>query len=202
MLQIEDTIISLDIFDKKFCCDLAQCKGACCIEGESGAPLEKEEIEAIQQALPLIWEDLSIEARKLINQQGVSYQDASGEDVTSIVDGKDCVFTCYDEKGICYCALEKAWRAGKIPFVKPISCHLYPIRLKKLAAGGIALNYQKWSVCASACDCGKQLNMPIYQFLKEPLVRKFGEEWYRQLCLAAEMLKENTRSTHSGISSK
>jgi len=191
VIEIENTLISLDVFDKKFCCDLSQCKGYCCVEGDAGAPLLPEEIKEIEKALPQVWEDLSLEARKLINKQGVSYQDEDGEDVTSIIDGKDCVFTCYDEKGVCYCALEKAWRAGKTSFMKPISCHLYPIRLQKLASGKIAVNYQRWSVCRSAESCGQKFGIPVYQFLKEPLVRRFGQDWYDELCLAAEWLKEH-----------
>lgn len=195
MLQIDETIISLEIIDQAFCCDLSKCRGRCCVEGESGAPLEKEEIAELEKALPLVWDKLSPRARKLIHKQGVYYKDAAGETVTSIINGKDCVFTCYDEKGICYCALEKAWREGKSAFIKPISCHLYPIRLSKLASGGIALNYQRWHICVSGQERGKALSLPLYQFLKEPLIRKFGQAWYNQLCEAAKMLKDYPRST-------
>jgi len=189
MLQIKDTLISLDLFEQRFCCDLSHCRGACCIEGDSGAPLELEEIAELENALPHIWEDLSDEAKRLIKEQGVAYSDKDGELVTSIVNGKDCVFTCYDNKGICYCAIEKAWISGKISFMKPVSCHLYPIRVKKYPDYH-AVNYQEWSICSGARVLGKQKGTPVYQFLKEPLIRKFGHEWYDELCIAATMLEE------------
>lgn len=194
MLQIDETIISLEIIDQTFCCDLSKCRGGCCVEGESGAPLEEDEIAELEKALPQVWDELSPRARQLISEQGVYYRDASGETVTSIVNGKDCVFTCYDDKGICSCALEKAWREGKITFMKPISCHLYPIRLSKLASGGTALNYQRWQVCQAGQIKGKALGLPLYKFLKEPLIRKFGQDWYDQLCEAARMLKDYPRA--------
>jgi hypothetical protein len=187
MLQIKETLISLDLFDQHFCCNLSHCRGICCVEGDSGAPLELDEIMELENALPHIWFDLSIEARLLIKKQGVAYPDAEGEMVTSIVNGKDCVFTCYDEKGICYCAIEKAWRAGKISFMKPVSCHLYPIRTKRYPTY-TAVNYQDWSICSGARLFGGQLGLPVYKFLKEPLIRKFGQEWYDELCIAADIL--------------
>ena len=195
MLQIDDTIISLEILEQPFCCDLNKCMGRCCVEGESGAPVDQDEINELEKALPLVWNDLSEQARHFISKQGVYYTDAGGETVTSIVNGKDCVFTCYDKNGICYCSLEKAWREGKSSFIKPISCHLYPIRLSKLASGGVALNYQHWQICTSGQIKGKALNIPLYQFLREPLIRKFGQEWYDQLCEAAKMLKDYPRTT-------
>jgi hypothetical protein len=194
MLQIDKTIVSLDIINQTFCCDLNKCKGRCCVEGVSGAPLEEDEIAELEKALPTVWDELSPRARQLINEQGVCYKDASGETVTSIVDGKDCVFTYYDEKGVCYCALEKAWREGKSSFIKPISCHLYPIRLSKLTSGVVALNYQQWHVCVPALAKGKTLGLPIYRFLREPLIRKFGQDWYDQLCEAAKMLEDYPRN--------
>ena len=180
MLQIEDTIVSLDLLYEYFLCDLSVCQGICCVEGESGAPVEKGEIAELEAVLPLIWDDLSDEAKAVIQQQGVVYLDEDDEYVTSIVNGKDCVFTCYDEQGICRCAIEKAYRAGKTDFYKPVSCHLYPIRVANYK-GFRAVNYHRWSVCQAARILGKKENMRVYQFLKEPLTRKFGEEWYRQL---------------------
>ncbi len=196
MIEIDNTIVSLDVFEKKFCCDLGKCKGICCVEGESGAPLLKEEIAELEKALPAVWDDLSLKARALINRQGVSYKDIDGEDVTSIVDGQDCVFTCYDEKGTCYCAIEKAWRAGKISFMKPLSCHLYPIRLQPLSGGRYGLNYHRWPVCKDAWVCGEKLGLPVYRFLKEPLIRAFGQEWYDKLLAAAKWLEENSERIH------
>ena len=192
MLQLHDTLISLDLFEECFCCSLDQCKGACCVEGDNGAPLELDEIDELEKALPVIWDDLSEKAKEVIKRQGVAYSDAEGELVTSIVNGKDCVFTCYDEKGICYCAIEKAWREGKIHFIKPISCHLYPVRTKKYPAY-TAVNYQSWSICAGARLLGQKLGIPVYQFLKEPLIRRFGQEWYDELCVAANLLKERMK---------
>jgi len=193
MLQIKDTLISLDLIEQQFCCNLAHCRGNCCVEGDSGAPVELDEIIQLENALPDIWEDLSLEARTLIKSQGVAYADQDGEMVTSIVNGKDCVFTCYDENGTCFCAVEKAWRAGYISFMKPISCHLYPVRVKKFKDYS-AVNYQEWSICSGARLYGQQLGLPVYQFLKEPLIRKFGQEWYDELCQAAIMLKEGMKN--------
>jgi hypothetical protein len=185
MIQIKDTLISLDIVEKKFICDLAQCKGACCVEGDSGAPLEGREYHLLKKILPKIWEDLSPEAKAVIEKQGIGYIDEDGEIVTSLVNGRDCVFTFYDEKGICKCAIEKAYREGRIDFYKPISCHLYPIRAAKYNTF-TALNYNKWKICKAAEILGQQAGVPIYKFLKEPLIRKFGEEWYAELELIAE----------------
>ena len=188
MIQIDDTIISTDCLSEKFCCDLEACKGECCIEGDAGAPLELDEVAAIEEALPEVWNMLSASAQAVIDKQGVAYTDEEGDLVTSIVNNKDCVFTCYDEKGCCFCALEKAFRAGKTNFYKPISCHLYPIRLKKFG-DTVALNYNRWDVCKLAVVKGKQLDLPVYRFLKEPLIRRFGEAWYAELESAVEELK-------------
>lgn len=188
MIQIDDTIISLDVFKEKFLCNLDACKGECCIEGDAGAPLEESEVEQLEKVLPVIWKDLSPEAQAIIEKQGVCYKDEDGDLVTSIVNGKDCVFTCYDEKGCCYCAIEKAYRDGKVDFYKPVSCHLYPIRVQKYPEFK-AVNYHRWSVCKAAVLLGEKEDMPVYKFLKEPLIRKFGEDWYTELEIAAEEMK-------------
>jgi Protein of unknown function (DUF3109). len=185
MIQIDDTLISLDIIERKFICDITQCKGACCIEGDSGAPLDKEEYDVLHKLLPEVWDDLSPEAQKIIEKQGVGYVDSDGDLVTSIVNNKDCVFTYYDEKGTCLCAVEKAYREGRVDFYKPISCHLYPIRIKVYDTFR-AVNYNKWNLCKAAEVLGTKEGVPIYKFLKEPLVRKFGEAWYSELELVAE----------------
>lgn len=192
MLQIQDTLISLDVIEQKFCCNLTHCRGICCVEGDCGAPVELEEVAELENALPHIWDDLADEAKQLIKEQGVVYADRQGELVTSIVNGKDCVFTCYDSEGTCLCAVEKAWREGKISFMKPISCHLYPIRTKKYP-DYTAVNYQEWSICSGARLFGQQIGLPVYQFLKEPLVRKFGQDWYDELNIAAEHLKKGMK---------
>ena len=188
MYQIGDVLISDDVLTERFVCNLQDCMGACCIEGDAGAPVDLDEIMQIEEVLPIIWDELSIPARKVINKQGIAYTDPEGQLVTSIVNGKDCVFTCYDEKGCCYCALEKAYREGKTRFYKPLSCHLYPIRHKKV--GDLdALNYHSWDVCKAAVLLGKQLDVRVYEFLKEPLIRKFGEAWYQELLDAVAELK-------------
>ncbi|MCC8187781.1 MAG: DUF3109 family protein [Bacteroides sp.] len=189
MIQIDNVVISLDVFREKFLCDLGACAGECCVEGDAGAPLEEEEVGRIEEVLPLIWDDLSPAARAVIHKQGVSYRDSDGDRVTSIVNGKDCVFTCYDEKGCCYCAIEKAFREGKTGFYKPVSCHLYPIRVSPMGLYQ-AVNYHRWSVCKAAVLLGQKENVPVYRFLKEPLIRKFGDAWYRELEEAARELKE------------
>ena len=189
MIQIDDTIISLDVFKEKFLCNLDACKGECCIEGDAGAPLEESEVDQLKKVLPVIWKDLSPEAQAVIEKQGVCYKDVDGDLVTSIVNGKDCVFTCYDEKGCCYCAIEKAYRDGKVDFYKPVSCHLYPIRVQNYSEFR-AVNYHRWSVCKAAVLLGEKEDVPVYKFLKEPLIRKFGEEWYTELEIAAEELKD------------
>ena len=155
MIQIDDAIVALDIIEENFLCDLSACMGECCVEGESGAPLEKEEVAVLEEILPLVWDDLSPEAQKVIQKTGVAYKDTDGEMVTSIVNGKDCVFTYYDEKGICKCAIEKAHKEGKTDFYKPISCHLYPIRLQKYR-DFTAVNYHRWSVCKAAVALGNK----------------------------------------------
>ena len=188
MLQIDDTIISLDLLDESFVCDLNTCKGKCCIEGDDGAPLEDSEVKIIEDLLPIIWDDLTEKSQEVIKNQGVSYIDDGGEPVTSIVNGDECVFTYTDESGICKCAIEKAFREGKTDFYKPISCHLYPVRLQKYE-DYVAVNYHRWSVCNCARKLGSKLGVPVYKFLKEPLIRRFGAEWYEQLEIADEELK-------------
>jgi hypothetical protein len=143
----------------------------------------------IEDTLDTVWEDMSASAQSVVDKQGVAYTDREGDLVTSIVGGKDCVFTCY-EGDCCLCALEKAYRAGKTKFVKPISCALYPIREKKLAEGLYGLNYHKWKICQDAVKKGQELDLPVYKFLEGPLVRRFGQAWYDELCEVANELKE------------
>lgn len=193
IIEIDNVLVSTDIFTEYFCCDLDACKGICCVEGDAGAPVTIDEIAGIEDAIDTVWDDLSATAQAVIDKQGVAYTDRDGDLVTSIVGGKDCVFTCY-EKGCCLCALERAWRAGKTAFCKPISCALYPIREKKLSNGMVALNYNRWDVCHDAVKKGNELSLPVYRFLRDPLVRRFGEDFYQQLCDAAQLL-----ASESGI---
>jgi hypothetical protein len=189
MIQIKDTLISEDVFETCFVCDLGKCKGMCCVEGDAGAPLTHEEYETIKDVLPKIWDDLSLKARELIEKQGIAYIDDDGELVTSIIKGRECVFTYFDADGVCRCAIDNAFREGRISVQKPISCHLYPIRLHKYDEF-TALNYDRWSVCRPALRLGKKTGIKLYQFLKEPLICKFGEEWYQEVCQIAELLSK------------
>lgn len=188
ILEVGGILISSDIITECFCCDYEKCKGICCVEGSDGAPVTMDEIAGIEDALDAVWSDLSASAQSVIDKQGVAYTDRDGDLVTSIVRGKDCVFTCYDGDS-CLCALEKAYRHGKTAFCKPISCALYPIREKRFGDGLVALNYHRWAVCRDAVAKGKALQMPVYRFLKEPLIRRFGQEWYDELCEVAALLQ-------------
>ena len=187
ILEVGGILISSEILTEHFCCDYEKCKGICCVEGDAGAPVTMEEIAAIEESLDIVWGDLSASAQSVIDKQGVAYSDKDGDLVTSIVRGKDCVFTCYDGEN-CLCALEKAFRNGKSTFCKPISCALYPIREKNFGNGLIGLNYNRWAVCKDAVEKGKALGLPVYQFLKEPLIRRFGEACYQELCEVADQL--------------
>lgn len=187
ILQVGDVLLSPDILTERFCCDYEKCHGICCVEGDAGAPVTMEEIAAIEESLDTVWPELSASAQAIIDRQGVAYTDRDGDLVTSIVGGKDCVFTCYEGEG-CLCALERAYRQGRTRFCKPISCALYPIRAKQFSNGTIALNYNRWDVCRDAVAKGRELDMPVYKFLKEPLIRRFGTEWYEELEQLADML--------------
>ncbi len=189
ILEIQNILVSSDIFTEQFCCDLDKCKGICCVEGDAGAPVTLDEIAGIEDSLDTVWNDMSASAQAVVDKQGVAYTDRDGDLVTSIVGGKDCVFTCY-ENGCCLCALERAYRQGKTSFVKPISCALYPIREKKLKDGTVALNYNRWDVCRDAVKKGRELQLPVYKFLEGPLVRRFGQQWYDELCTTADELKK------------
>lgn len=191
MIQIDDTLVSLDLIERSFLCDLSHCKGQCCVEGDSGAPLEPGEEEELKRVLPEIWNDLLPEARTVIQSQGVAYTDSDGDRVTSIVGDKNCVFTCYDTDGVCKCAIEKAYREGRVSFYKPISCHLYPVRITQYKTFQ-AVNYHRWNVCKAAELLGKKEQVPVYQFLKEPLIRKFGQAWYDALDECAQEWKKQS----------
>lgn len=188
IIQVGDVLLSSDILTERFCCDLCACKGQCCVEGDAGAPVTLDEIAEIEDCLDEVWGDLSASAQAVIDKQGVAYTDKDGDLVTSIVRGKDCVFTYYNEE-CCLCALEKAFRVGKTRFCKPVSCALYPIREKRLGNDFIGLNYNRWEVCKMAVVKGEQENILLYQFLRGPLVRRFGEEWYDELLNTVKELK-------------
>lgn len=188
MLEIGNTIISLDIIEVKFACDIKACKGICCIEGDSGAPISKEEKEQIEAITPKIIHRLHPEAKKKIEQQGISFIDEEGDLVTSILNNSGaCVFTIFDNNGNAKCAIEEAWENNEINFRKPISCHLYPIRITSYNSFD-AINYHSWDICKNAIIRGEKLGIPVYVFAKEALMRKYGSEWYKQLVWAAENL--------------
>ena len=227
ILDIDNILVSSDVLTEHFACDLEKCHGRCCIEGDAGAPVTIDEIGHIEYNLDQVWPLLSAQAQSVIDKQGVAYTDQEGDLVTSIVGGKDCVFTCYDDiklslpsensessrnpgksgnsgisgtletsgnsassdrivKNCCVCAYEKLYRQNKTQWCKPISCALYPIRVKTLRGGITALNYHRWDVCRDAVERGKREGIKVYQFLREPLIRRFGAAWYEQLCVAAD----------------
>lgn len=196
MIDIEGKIVSMDVFDVMFACDYEQCKGICCVEGDSGAPLAPGEVDKLREHLPTIRHLLSPRALEVIDRQGVSYIDEEGDEVTSIVDGKDCVFTTYDEAGNCRCAYEVAYYEGRTDWVKPLSCHLYPIRLSHYP-DFTAVNYHKWSICRCALRRGRREGVRVYEFLKAPLIRAFGEEWYGHLVEVARLVDQERLETDS-----
>lgn len=185
MIQINDTLVSLDVVERFFECDLDTCLGECCIEGDAGAPLLAEEKEQLDALMPKVMSYLSPAAQEVAREQGASYIDEEGDLVTSIVNGKDCIFTCYAPGGKCLCILEKLRREGHDEFFKPISCSLYPIRLKNYG-GMTAVNYHRWKICKCAETLGRKNGVRVYEFLKEPLIRRFGERWYNELALTAK----------------
>lgn len=189
MVEIQDTLVSFDLFKECFCCDLKACGGACCVEGDAGAPVTAEEIADLEEAAELLRQELTPAAREVIDAQGVAYIDREGQLVTSIVGGKDCVFAVKNDEGTTLCAIDRAWREGRIPVQKPVSCALYPVRLSKVG-GMTALNYNRWSICGAACLKGKELGIPLYQFLKAPLVRAFGQNWWDECHLVCGELKK------------
>lgn len=200
IIQVGDVLLSSDIITEFFCCDLSECKGACCVEGDAGAPVTIDEVMEIENVLDTAWHHLSASAQAVIDRQGVAYTDEEGDLVTSIVNGKDCVFTCYGDISIdgkvihncCLCALERAHRSGHSHFVKPISCALYPIRVKQFSNGTVGLNYNRWTICQSARKKGEELQIPVYRFLERPLIQRFGKEWYEELCELASQLSSSS----------
>ncbi len=187
LVEIQDKIVSTQIFERQFVCDLTACKGACCIEGDGGAPLTKEEIQIIEENLPQILPFMRPEGIAAVEAFGVAYEDQDFEPATTLVDGKECAFVYFDHTNTAKCAIEKAQREGKIDFIKSLSCHLYPIRTKQFNEY-LALNYEKWDICEPACACGEKLEVPVFRFLKEPLIRAFGPEFYQELEVVAREL--------------
>jgi len=188
MFQLNKTIISEEILEKEFVCNLSACKGACCVDGDAGAPLDKAEVEILESIYPKIKSFLRPEGRKAIEEQGTSVVGYDGEFETTLIDGKDCAYVIFDGK-TALCGIEQAYNQGVIDWKKPVSCHLYPIRVKEYS-DFVAVNYHKWHICDDACSLGKELEVPVYKFLKESLIRKFGEDWYNELEKVAAELKK------------
>ena len=180
MVEIEDKIISDELFEKKFVCDLQKCKGGCCVEGDSGAPLKSKEIKEIAKNLSIIKSEMSTKGLNAIKNNDFHYVDSDGDKVTKLVDGKECVFVVFDKNNIAKCSIESAFRKNKINFNKPISCHLYPVRVKKYDSF-TAVNVDSWHVCKPACECGTELNVPVFKFLKDAIVRSWGLDFYHHL---------------------
>lgn len=187
MILIDNTCISDDIADQFFVCNLEKCKGACCVEGDSGAPLEKEELQILADIYPVVEPYLTEEGKSILEKQGLYSVDDDGDYVTPVIDDRECAYAFYDENKVLKCAIEQAYRDGKTDFIKPISCHLYPIRVTKYEQYH-ALNYDRWVICKDACTLGEALGVPVYKFLKQPLIRAYGQEWYDQLEQEAEEL--------------
>lgn len=190
MLIVGDAIVSENILEKHFACRLSKCKGACCVKGDAGAPLERNEIELIQNDLPEILPFVAQKGSESIGAKGFYEHDATGELVTACLPEGDCVFVAW-ESDVAVCGIEKAHLAGKTSFRKPLSCHLYPVRAKKIG-DYTALNYHQWDICAPACAAGEEAKIPVFRFVKDALVRKMGQEWYDELELLAEDWLKNS----------
>jgi len=192
MIQIDDKLVSDDLREAKFVCDLSACKGACCVAGDAGAPLEAEEAKVLDEIYPAVLPYLPEHAQRQLERDGRWVRE-DGDYETPLVDGKECVYAIF-EGGVALCGIERAWKEGKIGFQKPISCHLYPIRINRLKAMQLdALNYDKWSVCAPACELGSKLKVPVYKFLKSAIERKYGEEFFQKMDEVFEALNASER---------
>ena len=185
MFLIDDTLISEEIISEEFVCNISKCKGQCCVSGSAGAPLEKEETKILEKLYSKISPFLSKKGRKAIKEQGNYVRGFDGDLETPLIENKECAYTVFDKSGVAQCGIEKAYNQGAIKWNKPISCHLYPIRVNKYPTF-TAVNYHEWSVCDSACSLGSELKVPVYKFVKNALVRKFGKKWFKKLSLFAK----------------
>ncbi len=193
MIAIDNTLVSEDLIKRKFVCDLNACKGECCVAGESGAPLDEEELPILDEVLDKVKPYMTAKGIKAVKKQGTWVKDSDGDYTTTLVgEGEECAFVFFDENKIAKCAIEQAYLEGKITWKKPISCHLYPVRITPYKQYD-AVNYHSWSVCKPACECGKKLDVPVYKFLKEPLIRKYGKDWYKQLENSARLAEETKK---------
>lgn len=192
MIQIDDKIVSIDLLKVKFCCNIAHCKGICCVEGNSGAPLEMDEVDILEQEWNSYKPYMTDAGIKSIEDQGFMVVDTDGDYTTPLIDDRECAYS-FEEEGVTFCAIERACREGKTNFLKPISCHLYPIRLTTFSNGSIGLNYHRWGVCSGALSLGDKVGTPVYRSLKEPIIRRFGEEFYNTLTEAEILLEKEER---------
>lgn len=190
MIVIGDTILSDDIIENFFVCNIEKCKGACCVEGDLGAPLEEAEKAKMDEVYEKVKPYMSKEGIEEVEKQGIYILDEEGDYSTPTINHKECAYAVYDDKGFLKCSIEQAYLDGKIDFKKPISCHLYPIRITTYDKYD-ALNYDRWDICSDACSFGKELGVPVYVFLKDALIRKYGEQWYSDLEAEIELRKEN-----------
>lgn len=192
MIAIGKTLVSDDVIEEKFVCDLQRCKGACCVEGVSGAPLSKEETKILEDIFDKVKPYLTDRGLKAIEKFGLHLTDNDGDLVTPLVNGREeCAYTIF-ENGMALCGIEKAWKDGVVDFRKPVSCHLYPVRITEHKSYD-AVNYSEWDLCAPACKLGKKLKVPVYKFLKEALIRKYGEAWYNDLEKAVEEMEKTEK---------
>lgn len=187
MFQLGKTIISEDIIKKDFLCNLSACKGACCIDGDAGAPLEEDELKIMEAIYPKVKPFLRQEGIDAIEAQGTYTTTEDGEFETPLINGADCAYVIFDEKNVALCAIEEAYNQGEVDWKKPVSCHLYPVRIQDYSEFS-AVNYHKWQICDDACTLGEELGVPVYKFVKEALIRKFGEDWYAELEKVAETM--------------
>lgn len=188
MVQIDDKIVSIEVFSKKFICDLPKCLGSCCVYGDAGAPMEDDEVELLKKEMPNIIPYMRQEGIEAIEKQGIPVIDDDGDKVTALINDGECAYVVF-ENGISFCAIEKAWQDKKTSFRKPISCHLYPIRIKKFS-NFEALNYDKWDICKPARELGHKEGVPVYKFLKEPLIRKYGQAFYDEMVNVESELRD------------
>ncbi len=188
MFQIGKTIVSEAIIENDFVCNLSACKGACCIDGDAGAPLDEDEVQILEDIYPKVKPFLRPEGIEAIEQQGTSITTAFGDLETPLVNHSECAYVIFDENQTALCGIEEAYNQGEIDFKKPVSCHLYPIRIKEYSQFS-AVNYDKWDICDPACALGNELQVPIYKFVKQALIRKFGEDWYTELEKVAQKIK-------------
>ena len=188
MIQIDDTLISKEIISEEFVCNISRCKGQCCVSGSAGAPLEKDEIKILEKLYSKISPFLSTKGKTAIQEQGNYVIGADGDLETPLIENKECAYTVFDKNGNAQCGIEKAYNKGAIDWNKPISCHLYPIRVTNYPTF-TAVNYHEWSVCDSACSLGAELKVPVYKFVKKALIRKIGKKWFKKLSLFAKESK-------------